>query len=316
MAAFYEMFNIVVLFVALLVPGYVLGRTKLVESSAMVSFSNILMYIAMPALVLCKLINMDMSDVGAGEIIIAAALPALLVLVLSILSHVFPMNDVARERALRFCSVFPNCGFMGIPMAAAMWPDQPKIVLYVSIFNVVNTFLLLTVGVYVLSGDKKQVNLKKTLISPIFFAIVVGVLCAAFGLGDKMTFLGNYSNLLAQLTTPLSMIAAGYELSKLHLLKMWKSWGIYFSSLLKLVVSPLIVLGVLSLCKFVIGIGICREMAMAMLVASAVSAAASGPSMAKKYGADAEYAATLTLSGTLLCVITLPLMYLLFDLVF
>ena len=112
MAAFYEMFNIVVLFVALLVPGYVLGKIKLVEGSAMVSFSNILMYIAMPALVLCKLINMDMSDVGTGEIIIAAALPALLVLVLSALSRILPMSDVARERALRFCSVFPNCGFM------------------------------------------------------------------------------------------------------------------------------------------------------------------------------------------------------------
>ena len=197
-----------------------------------------------------------------------------------------------------------------------MWPEQPKIVLYVSIFNVVNTFLILTVGVYALSGDKKQINVKKTLISPIFFAIVVGVICAAFGLGEKMTFLGNYSNLLAQLTTPLSMLAAGYELSNLHLLKMWKNWGIYFSSLLKLVVSPLIALGVLSLCRFVFGISICREMAMAMLVASSVSAAASGPSMAKKYGADSEYAATLTLSGTLLCVVTMPLMYLLFDLVF
>ena len=51
MDAFYEMFKIVLLFVALLVPGYVLGKKGLIESGAMVSFGNILMYVAMPALV-------------------------------------------------------------------------------------------------------------------------------------------------------------------------------------------------------------------------------------------------------------------------
>ena len=46
-----------------------------------------------------------------------------------------------------------------------------------------------------------------------------------------------------------------------------------------------------------------------MLVATAVSTATSAPAMAKKYGADSEHAACLTLGNTLLCVLTLPLAY-------
>ncbi|MBE6583827.1 MAG: hypothetical protein E7649_02420 [Ruminococcaceae bacterium] len=316
MDAFYEMFKIVLLFIALLIPGYILGKLKLVEGSAMLSFSNVLMYVAMPALVLSKLIGMDIAGIGVWEIAISAALPIVLVAILLLVCRLFKNGEQAKARALAFCAVFPNCGFLGIPLAAAMWPTNCRVVLYVSVFNVVSTFLLLTVGVYVLSGDKKEINLKKTLISPIFFAIVIGVACSAFGIGAKMTNLNSYSTMLAQLTTPLAMIAAGYELSKLHLIKMWKSAGIYVMSLIKLVAAPLITFGLLCLFKFVCGINISWDLSMAMLVATAVSTAASAPSMAKKYGADAEYAATLTLSGTLLCVITLPLMYLLFDLVF
>jgi len=316
MQAFYAMFQIVLLFVALLIPGYILGRMKLMESAAMVSFSNVLMYIAMPALVLSKLMNMDVDSIGVWELVISAVLPILLVFVLLLICRLCKNSDVTRHRAIEFCAVFPNCGFLGIPLAAAMWPQSSCIVLYVSVFNVVSTFLLLTVGVYVLSGDKKEIHLKKTLISPIFFAIVIGVACAVFGVCDHMTAVLDYSTMLAQLTTPLAMIAAGYELSRLHFIKMWKSAGIYVTSFIKLIVAPLITLGALCLLKFVFGVGISWELAMAMLVATAVSTAASAPSMAKKYGADSEYAATLTLSGTLLCVITLPLMYLLFDLVF
>jgi hypothetical protein len=38
--------------------------------------------------------------------------------------------------------------------------------------------------------------------------------------------------------------------------------------------------------------------------------------MAKKYDADSEYTATLTLANTLLCIVILPLMYMLLDVIF
>lgn len=197
-----------------------------------------------------------------------------------------------------------------------MWPQKPEIVLYISIFNVVSTFLLLTLGVYVLSGDKKAISLKKTLISPIFFAIVLGVIASLLDIHEHWSAVGTYAVTLAQLTTPLAMISLGYELSKLNLLKMWANAGVYLTSFIKLILSPLLTIGFLALLKLVFRVELGDSVASAMLVATAVSTAASAPSMAKKYDADSEYTATLTLANTLLCIVILPLMYMLLDVIF
>ena len=238
-----------------------------------------------------------------------------LLLSFMVLLGLYLFNDVLGFSAV-FCAVFPNCGFLGIPLAAAMWPDKPEIVLYISVFNVVSTFLLLTLGVYILSGDKRNIKIGKTLISPIFFAIVLGVAASLLKVAACVPAIQTYSLTLAQLTTPLAMITLGYELSKMNLLKMWANAGVYITSFVKLIVSPTIAITVLALMKYAFMIDISSSVACAMLVATAVSTAASAPSMAKKYGADSEYAATLTLANTLICVITLPLLYMLFGLIF
>lgn len=316
MDTFLPMFGIVLLFAALLLPGYILGKARAITDASALSFSNILMYVAMPFLVFSKLLEIDLSSIGLTEILISALLPIVLEWILLLVCRLIFQGKASRSRAATFCSIFPNCGFLGIPLAAAMWPHKPEIVLYISIFNVVSTFLLLTLGVYVLSGDKKAVSLKKTLISPIFFAIALGVAASLLNINEHWSSVSTYAVTLAQLTTPLAMISLGYELSKLNLLKMWMNARVYLASFIKLLLSPLAAIGILAIIKYVFGIEMDFSIVSAMLVATAVSTAASAPSMAKKYDADSEYTATLTLANSLLCVVTLPLMYMLLDIIF
>ncbi len=312
MAACWTMFSIVILFAALLIPGYILGKTKTIHQEAMLSFSNILMYVAMPFLVFSKLLVIDLKTVGVLEILFPALLPLVVEPLLFLISKLVFKKDVASV----FCAIFPNCGFLGIPLAAAMWPDRPEIVLYISIYNVVSTFMLLTMGIFILSGDRKAISIKKTLVSPIFFAIVLGVLASIFNVADIIPNLETYSVTLAQLTTPLAMMSLGYELSKLNIFKMFTKLKVYLNALIKLVISPLITLSLLLLLKFIIKLDIDSSIAFAGLVATAVGSVASAPSLSQKYGADSESTAMLTLGNTLLCVITIPLMYMLYCNIF
>ena len=312
METFEGMLGMVLLFAALLIPGYILGKTGLIGDAATVSFSNLLMYVAMPFLVFSKLLEMDLSAIGVWELAVSALLPIVLVALLYPICILLCRAPEVKRRAMMFCAIFPNCGFLGIPLAGAIWPDRPQIVVYISVFNVVSTFLLLTVGVCILSGDRQQINLKKTLVNPILFAVILGVICSYFKVSEHVGMLLTYSETLAQLTTPLAMTVLGFELSKLRFFEMWKNAGVYLTSLIKLCISPLLALGVLLLCRACMGMELGEDLLFAMLIATAVSTAASAPAMAKKYGADAEYAATLTLTDTLLCVAVLPLLYLLF----
>ena len=315
METFSAMFGIVLLFALLLIPGFILGKQRLIEKSAMVSFSNILMYIAMPFLVVTKLLEIDVRTLNWSEVTISIILPFVIEgLLLAICMICFSGAD-GRKKALRFCSVFPNVGFLGIPLAAAMWPNNPEIVLFVSFYNLINTFTLLTFGVFVLSGDKKSINPIKCLLSPATFAIMLGFIGSYFKVADHFPTVLIYSTTLSNLTTPLAMITLGFELSGLHLIRMWKSAGIYASAFIKLIVSPLLALGILLILKYVLVIPISEFLINAMLVATAVSTAASASAMSKKYDADAQYAATLTLANTLLCMFTMPLMYTLFNLI-
>ena len=102
----------------------------------------------------------------------------------------------------------------------------------------------------------------------------------------------------------------------MNLIKMWTNARVYISSMVKLLISPLVTLAILSFMKFILKLSIDDCISSAMLIATAVSTAASAPSMAQKYGADSEQAATITLANTLLCIVTLPVLYMLFAIIF
>ena len=143
MDTFLPMLGIVLLFAALLIPGYILGKARAISDASALSFSNILMYVAMPFLVFSKLLEIDLTTIGLTEILVSALLPIVLELLLLLVCRLVFRGKASRSRASTFCSIFPNCGFLGIPLAAAMWPQKPEIVLYISIFNVVSVFLRL-----------------------------------------------------------------------------------------------------------------------------------------------------------------------------
>ena len=307
---------IVLLFMALLIPGFILGKLKLLQDGAAVSLSNILMYVAMPFLVFVKLLDINFRAIGWLPIAVSAILPILLSFLLPLIGKYLCRAEDGKKRAAIFCAAFPNCGFLGIPLAAAMFPEKPEIILYISIFNVVSTFLLLTLGIYILSGDKRKIDLKKTLISPICIAMLLGIIASLCHVKAHAPYVYSFSETLAQLCTPLSMIALGYELSKMQPLNMWKSLDVYAVALIRLLLSPLFAFLILLLLKFGLHLNVDSSLAFAMMIATAVSTAASAPAMTKKYELDSEYTAALTLVNTLLFTLTLPLTYLAFNAVF
>jgi len=91
---------------------------------------------------------------------------------------------------------------------------------------------------------------------------------------------------------------------------------LYSTSLVKLVISPVLALAALLLIELLPGVSLDSSLVVAMLIASGVSSAASAPALAETYGKKPQLAAILTLGTTLLCVVTLPLLSLLSEFLF
>lgn len=298
----------ILLFMALLVPGFLLGRQNKLPEAAVSGICNILTDVAMPFLVFLKLLETDLHTLRAAELLCCVLIPLGLTLLLYGGVRLF-----FRDRAAQFCAVFPNCGFLAIPLASALFPEHPEVTVFVSLFNVFSTFMLLTLGVGIISGGRGRISLRRAVISPVTVAIAAGLACSL--LAFKPTVVLTYTGYFAQLTTALSMVVLGVQLAGLTPRRLLCTGVLYPVALVKLILAPLAVLGVLLFLRCC-GCPVSGELASAMLLSSGVSTAATAPAMAQRYGADGGTAAVLTLGTTLLCAVTLPAMSLIYGLFF
>lgn len=314
MHAFFIMLTNVLLFSALMIPGLLLGKCRKFERSAVPTLTNILMYVGMPFLVLSKLMQTDIRNVSAVSLLMCAAFAVGFVLVLCLFCKwIGKWNGFFdHHREATFCSAFSNCGFMGIPLVSTMFPNQPEITVYVSLFNVFTTFMLWSLGVYILSGDRTNVSVKRMLLNPVTLAILIGSVIAVTGWGKSVSMLDQYASVLAGITTPLSMMVLGFQFSDMRLDGILRQRSTYLTVFLKLIVHPLLAILCMRIGSLFFDLSV--EFEIAMLVATAVPTAASAPAMAQTYGADGSQAAKLTVATTVFSLVTLPLMYWLFQL--
>lgn len=309
MIDFASVFSSVLLFVALLIPGWVLGRNARISDEAIRGITAIVSDVAMPFLVFVKLAQTDFFAISVTDIVCGLLFPTILLLGQYALSGVFyPKDDVSGRGA----STFTNCGFLSLPLAAVLFPDAPAVVGITSLFNLVHTFLILTLGVALFSGDRRHVSVRGILLKPVTFAIVLGFACSFLQVRDFFPQAVEYADLLASLCTPLSMLVLGVELSKFPLSKVFSPRIIAKPVLFKLILAPFFAILLCFVAKTVLPIS--EELSVAMFLSAGASAASMTVAFARTYDRDAERSAILALSSTVLCVLTLPLMSVIFTL--
>ena len=184
-------------------------------------------------------------DPALGKALIISVLCTCTAMGLSILvSHlVFRKNGSHANFAdKRFCVVFTNCGFMGLPLLDALYGSEGLFL--GSAFIMVNNLLLWTYGVGQLSRDVPRAErLRNTFINPGVISNLIGLFCflTPFKLPVVPATAVSY---LASLNTPIAMIAVGAFLAQCDLRECFHDTQVYFVSALRLLILPLITLAV------------------------------------------------------------------------
>lgn len=147
-------YYVALLFIMML-PGVILKKTHLSTDGFGKGISNLVLYVAQPALVFVAYLRpFDQ------KILINSAY----VLVLSIVAHVifsvvalllFKKAPDSMRRMLRFATIFSNAAFMGIPLIAAVLEGQyPGATVYASIYNITFNMFLWSLGVKICTDDR------------------------------------------------------------------------------------------------------------------------------------------------------------------
>lgn len=314
MSALIRSVQTVLLFVLLGIPGFLLGKTGRIRKEAVGSIGHILLDVSLPCLVFAQLAEADPDAIGAFSLVACLVFPVLIIFgVLFVGRWILPDRDGKKSVCL-LCGAFSNCGFMGIPMSQMMFPDDPTVTVCVSVFNAVNSLLLLTAGARLLSDDKKG-GWKKALFCPMTAAFLLGAVVCLSGIVGKLSFLVKVTDTLGGMATPLSLTVLGFELSGMKFGKKTLNAAFAVTAGMKLLLAPLAALGLLGTARLC-GFRVSRALAMGMLIASGVPTAASAPSLAEQNGCDGETASVLTLGNTLLSLATLPLILTVGELIF
>lgn len=308
MDALIVMLKNVIVFVLLAIPGYILVKAKLVKNKESAILSKLLTYVGMPFLIFSSTLNVKFTGEFTKSIIIVAVFGIIFTVLAFIISAILVKRGGERKKnaMMRFCMVFSNNGFLGIPLAKAVLGDSP-VVAYLIILNIITLVIMFTLGIYLISGDKNTISVKKAILSPVLIAFILGIIVNLTGVTSYVPEVSTYSNYFSNVVTPLSMVILGIKMAEVKFLSIFTKWETYYVSAIKLIAMPVIAVGLAYL--IAIAFSLDTGIVLATLFAFAVPTAGLSSAFADSYDGDNEGAVILTLGTTILSVITIPILY-------
>lgn len=166
-----------------------------------------------------------------------------------------------------------------------------------------------TLGIYLVSGDKEAMNLKKAFLSPVLIAFVIGILLNLLNVTDYVAEVATYSTHFSNIVTPISMTILGMKMGEVQFLKLFTGWKTYYVSALKLLVFPIAIVGVLLCVRLFASNVVDSGLIMGTFMAFAVPTAGLASTFSDQCDGDTESAVAFTLGSTILSIITIPILY-------
>ena len=278
--------------------AFICYKIKLVDQNGNRSLSNLLLMVVNPLLIITVYQGTEYdADMVRGLLLafVAAFLTHILGIVVSTaLIRPSSGTDYSIER---FNSMYSNCGFIGIPLINSVFGGNG--VFYITAYMVAFNLFSWTHGVILMEKKCSLKNMKEGVLSPMFLSTIAAVVLFFLGIRIPSVVLDSM-NYVADMNTPLAMMVAGFSVAQADLGKMLRNTRIYFVSFIKLILIPLLVIGVLKL------MALPDAVAVTVLIGAACPAATTGTMMAIRYRQNYTYSSELFAMTTVLSVVTIP----------
>ena len=289
--------QVLVLFILIAV-GFVCGKKGVITEHASKVMTDIVLYVVTPC-VMVSAFQRDFSMETLGNIGIAALTAGVIIGASIVLCRlVFRSKDINRKKVLQFAVIFSNCGFMSLPLQKQLLGDDGWFFgsIFVAMFNII----VWTYGLVDMSGDKKQLSIKKIALNPGIIGAVAAIIL--FVLPFQLPpIIAQPITHLSALNTPVPMLIIGYYLSKANFRKAFTDGGAYLASLFRLIIIPFAAAFVL------LALHLDKTMVIAFTIASAAPTAATTTMFAAKFNRDVELSVSVVTLTTVLSLITMPL---------
>ena len=310
----FDLFIIAFIAVAVLlvtaVPGYLLIKKKMIGEECISGFSKVMLYVCQPCLAVYSFRNTEYSPEKLAELGIFALLSITIMLVMLSGAYLI-LRKKCKDPVYRIMTIatsFANCAFFGIPVIEALMPEQAsEIIVYTTVFAVVMNIAGWTVGSAIISQNPKYMSPKKILLNPATIGTAVALVIFITGMPIQSDF-ESMITILGKMCSPLSMIIMGMRLATMRLRDVFTSPISYVAVAAKQLLMPLLAFALI----YFLPIDPAMKSTFYVITATPVASAVLNYSEIAGHGQ--KEAATMLLLGTILSVVTLPIMVLLLPL--
>jgi hypothetical protein len=209
-----------------------------------------------------------------------------------LMAYLFSIFYRVEFRQICLPIMFMNTIYLGIPINTLFFGREGMT--YAVIYSLTEGLLSFTIGIYLVSPKERFLQVIKM---PLIYAALVGVVLNQGKLGVPVILL-NISQRLKDVVLPAMVGLVGYQLNFMR----WRQFKLVNVGVLLRVGGGFLVALIL-----VRLLDLSGPAASVALISSALPSAVITYVFAKKYEADADFAAGMILVGTLLSMVTVPL---------
>lgn len=286
--------QIIIMFLFMMI-GLWLFRTGKLTKAGSKDLGNVLIYVIMP----CVVLNAYMTEFSRERLVgllWAFGLSVATLLLAMVISQVI----FRRHPIENFGTAFSNAGFMGIPLVSAVLGTEA--VFYTSAFVALLNILQWTYGVFVITRDRKQISVKKILTNPVLLSLVAGILLFLLPVrlpGVVTSTVGS----IAGMNAPVAMISLGAYLAQTRLKELFTDKTAYASTLVRLLVIPLLTLALLWLAPKEY-----MDLKLAVLIVAITPVGSNVAIFAQIHNQNYTQAVKSVCLSTLCSIVTMPLL--------
>ncbi len=293
---------------SLIIIGYILVKLNLLPKNTETALSKLENYLFIPALVLTTFIANFTVDklASAGRLIVFAVIIEAVVIAVSVLCSRFITKDSYIRKIYLYGLCFSNFSFMGNAIVSALFPD--------AFLEYVIFTMVLWVGIYLwgapsllIGGESRGIKARlKNLANPMLICMIIGIIIGLSGVGLPK-FATSLIDSLSACMSPVAMLISGMTIAKIDIKSVLKIKSIYVVTALRLLVFPLVFIGI----AYLIPVQIPKTFYICAVASLAMPMGLNTIVIPAAYGKDTTIASGMALISHILSVATIPLIFLL-----
>lgn len=295
--------SLIPLYLMLLI-GFAGKKFKVFNRNADQVFTQLLLYITLPALILYSL-NTTLSRELFTDFIWLITM-SIFNLSISVFAAAWVRKksklENARKSVYESLIVFGNQGFLGFAISYILMGEQG--IIYVTFFNIFYLILIWTYGIYLFTKNEKKVKWKILIFNPGILSTVIG-LVVLFLPYKWPALLSSTFESVGKMTIPLSMILIGGLLADIQ----WYEFRLYSKNVYLWIAASFKLLFLPMLLFVFLFFQVPHSLLIIAVLTAAMPSASTTSVYAQNYGGDVKFSSFGVMLSLLLCILTIPLLY-------